>query len=254
MALAMAACTFPPPPRQPPVAGASAGGSASLAGTSWMLASLNGQAPVANTTVTLNFSANAVSGSDGCNNYSGAYSVDGSNITFGPLRTTLMACPEPIMQQAAAYQQALANAKTFKIEGGQLMLMDGSGVALATFAPQDTGLAGTNWLVTGYNNGKQAVVSVIIDTQLTANFGADGQLSGSAGCNNYTGSYKTDSSNITIGPLAATRKLCQPDEVMQQEAQYLAALETAATYRIDGNRMELRTAEGALATTFERAE
>ena len=44
----------------------------------------------------------------------------------------------------------------------------------------------------GYNNGKQAVVSVTPGTTLTANFGADGMLSGGAGCNDYAASYKTD--------------------------------------------------------------
>jgi heat shock protein HslJ len=86
-------------------------------------------------------------------------------------------------------------------------------------------------------------------------FGADGMMSGSAGCNNYTGGYTVDGSNIKIGPLASTRKLCStPEGVMEQEAQFLAALETAATYRIDGDRMEMRTTDDALAATFIRAK
>ncbi len=40
---------------------------------------------------------------------------------------------------------------------------------------------------------------------------------------------------------------------MEQEAQFLKALETAATYSLDGNRLEMRSADGALAVTFERA-
>jgi heat shock protein HslJ len=41
--------------------------------------------------------------------------------------------------------------------------------------------------------------------------------------------------------------------VMDQEQQYLAALQSAATYRIDGSKLELRTADGALAADFARA-
>ncbi len=41
---------------------------------------------------------------------------------------------------------------------------------------------------------------------------------------------------------------------MEQESQYLAALGTAATYRIEGERLELRTAEGALAADFVAAK
>jgi heat shock protein HslJ len=40
---------------------------------------------------------------------------------------------------------------------------------------------------------------------------------------------------------------------MDQEQQYLAALSTAATYRIDGSKLELRTADGALAADFTKA-
>jgi heat shock protein HslJ len=119
---------------------------------------------------------------------------------------------------------------------------------------QSSDLAGTSWEVTGYNNGKQAVVSVTLGTTLTAEFGAGGTLSGNAGCNDYTASYKTEGKKISIGPAATTRKMCaEPPNIMEQEMQYLQALSTAATYRIDGSNMELRTADGALAATFQRS-
>ena len=43
-----------------------------------------------------------------------------------------------------------------------------------------------------------------------------------------------------------------PQEIMDQETQYLAALQTAATFRIEGTRMELRTQDGALAVDFSK--
>src|SRR5512136_616558 len=239
------------PPAQP--AKSSTGGTDTLAGTSWMLATLNGQPALKDTTVTLNFAAGKVAGSDGCNNYNGSYTADGTNIKFNqPMASTMMACPEPIMKQAAAYQQALGQAATYKADAKQLTLVDAGGKELATFNAQSIGLAGTSWIVTGYNNGKQAVVSVMAGTELTANFGADGKLTGSAGCNDYTASYQTDGNKISIGPAATTRKACE-QTVMDQETQYLAALATAATYRIDGGKMELRTADGAMAATFQKA-
>ena len=117
-------------------------------------------------------------------------------------------------------------------------------------APQ-TPLAGTSWEVINYNNGRGGAVSVIIGTRITANFGADNQVTGSAGCNDYFGSYQTDGNNISIGALGATQKACaDPDGIMQQESEYLAALQLAATYRLDGNRLELRMADGAIAVDF----
>jgi heat shock protein HslJ len=135
-----------------------------------------------------------------------------------------------------------------------LILLDAKANTLATFTAQNRSLSGTSWRVTAYNNGKQAVVSVIIDSELTANFKADGNLGGSAGCNSYAATYKTSGKSINISQTAATKKMCtRPTRVMEQEAQYLKALATAATYRLDGDRLELRTALGALAMILSAA-
>jgi heat shock protein HslJ len=243
---AAAPAAQPAQPKEQPVSGNA------LDGTSWTLTTLDGQPALKNTTVTLNFAAGKVAGSDGCNNYTGSYTADGTNIKFDQMASTMMACAEPIMKQATAYQQALGQATTYKADATQLTLYDASNKELAAFSAQNNDLAGTSWIVTGYNNGKQAVVSVAAGTELTANFGADGKLSGSAGCNNYTASYQTERNKISIGPAATTRMACD-QAVMDQEQQYLAALATAATYRPDGNKLELRTADGALAASFTQA-
>lgn len=226
-----------------------------LNGSSCSLATLNGQAVLSEPIVTLNFKDGQINGTDGCNSYSTSYTVDGNKITINEnIATTLMACAEPIMQQATAYIAALTQAATYKIEGQQLILFDKDGKELATFTMKSGEVSGTSWIVTGYNNGNQAVVSVIIDTELSADFGTDGKLSGSAGCNTYTSTYETSLENIKIGPAASTRMMCaEPVGVMEQEAQYLKALETAATYRLDGNTLELRTTDGALAVSFTKA-
>ena len=46
----------------------------------------------------------------------------------------------------------------------------------------------------------------------------------------------------------------EPEGIIDQEAQYLAALETAETYKIQGLNMEMRTANGALAASFKRTD
>jgi heat shock protein HslJ len=228
-----------------------------LEGTSWILTALNGAAPLPDTTITASFEADGnLSGSDGCNRYGANYEVDGDKITITPGMSTMMACPDPVMEQAGEYMAALTLAISYQIQGDTLELLDAGGNALATFAPQPTSLPGTSWTVIGYNNGKGGVVSVIIGTELTAVFGGDGTLSGSAGCNNYTASYEADDDgNISIGPAATTRMMCsEPEGIMEQETEYLAALETAATYNIEGERLQLRTAEGSLAADFTVAK
>jgi len=124
---------------------------------------------------------------------------------------------------------------------------------VATFAAQNRALSGTTWTVTGYNNGKQAVVSALAGSTLTLIFGEDGRLSGSAGCNTYTTSYEVSDQSLRIGQIASTRMLCnEPAGVMEQETRFLQALGTVATYRSDGERLELRTGDGALAVTAAR--
>ena len=106
-------------------------------------------------------------------------------------------------------------------------------------------LTGNLWQVISYNNGKEAVVSVILGIELTALFDEQGQLSGSAGCNNYTAAYEVEGGNITIGPAATTRMMCSdPEGIMDQETEYLAALEMAASYEFEDDRLILLDAEG----------
>lgn len=234
---------------------------ATLTNTLWEATSYNnGREAVvsvlADTRITAQFGEDGtLAGSAGCNSYTTSYETDGENITINELiAATLMACigPEGIMEQEAAYLAALPTAATYSIQGDTLELRTADGALVASYKAAETvSLPGTAWDVINYNNGNEAVVSVILGSSLTAVFDEDGTLSGSAGCNNYTTSYEIDGDNITIGPAATTRMFCEtPEGIMDQEAQYLAALETAATYSIDGERMEMRTADGAMVANF----
>jgi heat shock protein HslJ len=46
----------------------------------------------------------------------------------------------------------------------------------------------------------------------------------------------------------------EPEGVMDQEAAYLAALPTAATFRVNGGLLELLSAEGSAVVTYTRGE
>jgi heat shock protein HslJ len=98
-----------------------------------------------------------------------------------------------------------------------------------------------------YNNGKQAVVGLIAYSNVTLDFSAQGQVSGNSGCNTYSGAYKTNGDQLKVGQLASTRMFCdKPAGVMDQEQQYLAALQNAATYEITGSTLTIRDAGGAM--------
>jgi heat shock protein HslJ len=226
-----------------------------LEGTSWTLSGLPGRSLLPGIGATLRFESGRVTGSDGCNQYGGSYEASGSGFRLrGDLVSTQRACPGAVQQQAQAYTAALRAARAIRLEGRTLSLLDAKGQPLATLAAQDQGLAGTRWQVTGYNNGRQAVVSVLRDTTLTIEFLANGRLGGSAGCNRYAGGFTQDGPSLQVVRPAATRRLCPgPQGIMAQEAAFLAALESAARLRIDGDRLELRTADGRIALSATRS-
>jgi heat shock protein HslJ len=234
--------------------GARGTATSALTGKVWILATLGGKAPLKGTELTSEFGAKLrVSGSAGCNRYTGAYRVSGTTIRITALATTKKACTQAIERQEAAFLKGLTGSRSFAVSGGALTLKSAGGRALATFKAQTQALGGTAWDVLAYNNGKQAVVSVLAKTKLTATFGKDGNLTGFAGCNDYNASYKVAASKVSIGPVATTRKSCEePAGVGEQEAAYLAAVQTAATYRVEGSQLELRTADGALAVELHR--
>jgi len=223
-----------------------------LDGTAWVLSSLPGRELLESTTATLRFDEGRASGTDGCNRYALSYSASGSSLTFDPKGiSTQMACPPEVMEQAGAFTAGLTGARGYRVEADQLQLLGDDGTLLATFAPQRQTVAGTSWRIVSYNNGRQAVVSVLGGSTLTMAFSADGRVSGSAGCNNYVATYTASGTSLTIGPAAATRKMCvNPEGVMEQEQQFLKALETVATARQEGERLELRTATGAMAVNL----
>ena len=106
-----------------------------------------------------------------------------------------------------------------------------------TFAGEYT-LEGTTWLLD----------KTIPGSEITALF-ANGQVSGSAGCNNYQGTYRSTraagKNTIEIGPLATTRMMCD-EPLMDQEGLYLAALESATEYTIEGFALTITYPGGEL--------
>jgi heat shock protein HslJ len=197
------------------------------------------------------FEGTTVSGFSGCNQYNAEYTVSGDSLEIGPIATTMMACPEEIMEIEQSYFTALERSSSFTVDGDTLTIFDGDGSRLLAYVrAEPPALTGITWTVTGYNNGKQAVVSAIVGTELTATFAEDGTVSGSGGVNTFSGPYTVGPLAISIGPLSATEMSSDQPGVMEQEARYLDALQSAARYRLEGDMLELRREDGALAVTF----
>jgi putative lipoprotein len=99
---------------------------ADLAGTSWTLVSIGDSTVIEGAGASLTFDpAGSVSGSTGCNSFSGSYTVDGAALTFGPLATTRKACEEPLMAQEAAFLQAMAGVSGWEVDSYELLHLTG---------------------------------------------------------------------------------------------------------------------------------
>ena len=225
-----------------------------LTGQVWALTDLEGKAPIQDTGITVQFNTDgSLGGSSGCNQYNGTYTASGSSLTIQLGGSTMMACAQPVMDQESLYLKAFQGVTAYTVSGDKLTLFGSDNKEIANYKATSQDLAGTSWDVIGYNNGKQAVTSVIAGTQMDIQFGNDGTVSGNSGCNTYNGTYTVNGNQIQFGSMASTRMACgDPAGIMEQESQYLAALETAATYQVENNVLELRTADGALAANFNK--
>jgi heat shock protein HslJ len=104
-------------------------GANALRDTAWELASLAGSDLLPGTTITIEFAADQVSGSAGCNHYGGSYKTSGESLNLVDLYATEMGCLEPagILEQEAAYLGALRMAARYQIDGRRLEILDETG-------------------------------------------------------------------------------------------------------------------------------
>lgn len=112
---------------------ARADGVMSLAGSEWGEGSETGPFEVM-----VKFEpGNKVWGRLGCNRFTGTYVQDDFKLSFGPLATTRMACPEPHMKTEQRVGAALAATREADISSLKLVLKDGNGAALLALQRRD---------------------------------------------------------------------------------------------------------------------
>jgi heat shock protein HslJ len=208
-----------------------------LANTTWTVTTIAGTSTIAESPPTMAFAPEGtVTGTDGCNQYTGSFRTDGGSIQVGQLATTRMACEPARMAQADAFAAAFSGATEWRqLESGDLELR-GHGDILASpgiaappsdAAPPTVELPGTSWVLIDLDGS--AAFDAAVAPNLT--FADDGTLAGFAGCNTYNGSFTVDGSTIDIGPLASTRMACPPPG-SDIEAAYLPALDAVGTWEL----------------------
>ncbi|MFP3897289.1 MAG: META domain-containing protein [Anaerolineales bacterium] len=123
------------------LSGCGPGRATDLIDTEWTLISLKGKDLIEDTEITLYFKEDYLGGSMTCNNYgggpdSGKYEATGrGTLEINQLAVTVQDCskPEGIMEQEAAYIEALRNAATYRVMDGRLEIDDAAGETTLIF-------------------------------------------------------------------------------------------------------------------------
>lgn len=222
------------------------GAGGSISGTVWMLTggTLDGTTitPIAGSPATIEFATDGtVGGVAACNSYGGGYAIDGSDLTFPePLFQTEMAClDDGVMELEQTFLTALARTTSFTATDDALVLIGDA--AELRFEPQpptpDAALIGTMWELDTLVRGEAASTPV---AQGSIVFAADGTVSGSTGCNSFSGAYDAETG---FGPLMSTLMACE-EPVAEQEGFIYSILVPGASVSIEGSVLTIADLEG----------
>jgi len=134
-----------------------------------------------------------------------------------------------------------------------LTLVTTIALVLSACSEAGTSLDGSSWVLKSYQDETGETVNVMPRSTITALFQAD-QVSGIAGCNNYSASYQANRNKLSFDPIATTRKICStPLGIMQQENGFLFALDSTTSYKLNRNSLEMLDSKGNTLLTFRRA-
>lgn len=231
------------------------GAGGSLTGVTWQLTggTVDGAPldPIASAPATLTFDREGrVGGVAACNQYGGAVTVDGSDVSFPQgFDQTEMACLDAgVMELESAFLGALARVNGLTA-GADTLVMTGPGVELR-FEPQppepDAALIGTRWEMETLVAGETASTPVV---PASIEFLADGTVTGHGGCNGFGGSYDAGTG---FGQMVSTLMACE-EPIMDQEQFILQVLSPEATVSIEGQVLTIADLSGN-ALVFRTAE
>jgi putative lipoprotein len=210
---------------------------------------------------TISFDGSRAAGSTGCNQYGGAYTVDGTVLTIRQVAQTLRACAEPVARLESAFTQILQNVNQFNVGGDTLTLTTATGNTLvfgangagnpATAATGNPRLAGTNWQLARYTLNR-ATVTVAAARAPSLSFDTAGRVSGSTGCNRFTGGYSSSIAGVlTFTAFATTRVACLGEGANLERA-FLTIVRGVTRYSGDAGTITLTSGAGSL--VFRRVQ
>ena len=113
-------------------------------------------------------------------------------------------------------------------------------------APAVVPLAGTYWRLIELN-GKPALAAAEHRADLQFARGDSARVSGSSGCNRFTGSFTHHGADLRFEQMASTNMACIDERVSEQEYAFLTALGATERYAVAGDTLTLLGSSGPLA-------
>jgi heat shock protein HslJ len=225
-------------------------------GRTWRL--VRGVAESATAGITARFVDGTVSGTVGGIHYRAAFTDGGSDLRVGPASTSRPVEDGP----GRSYLALLGAVAAWRGGETQLELLDEQGTPLLTFEPApevEARLVGrwTVGSVTGPAGGEgdgdveRNDASRADAPSAWLEIAPDGALTGHGGVNRFSGSMRTDGDRLYLTPLRMTRMAGDP-EAMAAESALSDALARVASYRLDGDRLELRDQDDEVVVRLRR--
>ncbi|WP_332449900.1 META domain-containing protein [Methanoculleus sp.] len=112
-------------------------------------------------------------------------------------------------------------------------------------------LAGMAWHLAAFRADNGSIIAPLPGSEPSIIFGESGTLSGSAGCNLYSASYRINGSALSVEPVTGTMAAAEPG-LVQQEARFRELLAAAASYRVEEDRLVIAGLSGKDLLIFTR--
>jgi heat shock protein HslJ len=127
-----------------------------------------------------------------------------------------------------------------------ILLMVGAGPAAAG---PEAALTGTYWRAVTIDGSPVAQLPKKREAHMM--FSAEGKrVSGSTGCNRFTGTFTQTGDSLSFSPLAVTKMACPPALIAQERA-FLAALQATTAMHLADKTLELKDASGKVRLRLE---
>ena len=102
------------------------------------------------------------------------------------------------------------------------------------------GLTANRWRLQSYSSPQTGLMTPLAGTEINARFEANGDLSGSAGCNTYSGGFTAYDEVLRTSKLSLTQSLCDsPQGIMEQESRYISLLSQAARFSVSAGQLNV---------------